>query len=105
MDFCTPRRPGVRRGKGGRGLGEEIGRGEGARGPAAPPASRPGLCGRSLRAPLGPPAVPRLSQGCGSVELAPVPRVAASHARSPYPRTVSLKRFQAKSGRDEFVAD
>lgn len=33
-----------------------------------------------------------------------MPRVAASHARSPYPRTVSLKRFQAKSGRDEFVA-
>ncbi|KAI5137514.1 hypothetical protein MUG91_G74n1, partial [Manis pentadactyla] len=39
---------------------------------------------------------PRLRQGSGSVELAPVPRVAASHAHSPHPRAVSLKRLQAK---------
>lgn len=33
---------------------------QGAREPAAPPASRPGFCGRSLCAPPGPPAAPPL---------------------------------------------
>lgn len=145
----------MRRGKGGRGLGEEIGRGEvipgvlsipflerlslsqdsccghttnlkaalplgaclssphsppqssswclaprlsrlGAPEPAAPPASPSGLCGRSLRAPSGPPAAPRLSQGCLSEELAPVPRVAAAHAHSLHPLPLFLKGHLAQ---------
>lgn len=69
---------------------------QGAREAAAPPASRPGLCGRSHHAPSGPPAAPRLSQGCRSEEVAPVSRVAASHAHRLHPLPLSRKRQRAQ---------
>lgn len=68
---------------------------QGAWGSAAPPASRPVLSGRSLLAPPGPPAARRLSQRCGSEEVAPVSRVAASLAHRLHPLPLFLKRQRA----------
>lgn len=56
---------------------------QGARGTAAPPASRPGLCGRRLRAPLGPPAAPPGQRLSGARAGAPGSRLARPQPASP----------------------
>ncbi|VFV33468.1 Hypothetical predicted protein, partial [Lynx pardinus] len=48
-----------------------------------------------------PPAAPRLSQGCLSEELAPVPRVAAAHSHSLHPRLRFLKGRLAQREREK----